>query len=49
MENFLWVEQYRPKTIDDCILPSSLNTLFSSFIKKGELSNLLLSGTPGIG
>ena len=47
--DFLWVEQYRPKTIDDCILPSSLNTLFSSFIKKGELSNLLLSGTPGIG
>ena len=47
--DFLWVEQYRPKTIDDCILPQSLKTLFSSFIKKGELSNLLLSGTPGIG
>ena len=47
--DFLWVEQYRPKTIDDCILPSSLKTLFSSFIKKGELTNLLLSGTPGIG
>ena len=47
--DFLWVEQYRPKTIDDCILPDSLKTLFKSFIKKGELSNLLLSGTPGIG
>ena len=47
--DFLWVEQYRPKTIDDCILPSSLMTLFSSYIKKGELTNLLLSGTPGIG
>jgi len=47
--DFLWVEQYRPKTIDDCILPSSLKTLFSSYIKKGELTNLLLSGTPGIG
>ena len=47
--DFLWVEEYRPKTIDDCILPSSLKKLFSSFIKKGELSNLLLSGTPGIG
>ena len=47
--DFLWVEQYRPKTIDDCILPQSLKTLFSSFTKKGELSNLLLSGTPGIG
>jgi DNA polymerase III delta prime subunit len=47
--DFLWVEEYRPKTINDCILPPSLKTLFSSFIKKGELSNLLLSGTPGIG
>ena len=47
--DFLWVEQYRPKTIDDCILPDSLKNLFSSFIKKGELSNMLFSGTPGIG
>ena len=47
--DFLWVEQYRPKTIDDCILPESLKNLFSSFIKKGELSNMLFSGTPGIG
>ena len=47
--HFLWVEEYRPKTIDDCILPSSLKTLFKSFIDKGELSNLLFSGTPGIG
>ena len=37
------------KTIDDCILPDSLKNLFSSFIKKGELSNMLFSGTPGIG
>ena len=47
--DFLWVEEYRPQTIDDCILPQSLKTLFQSFIKKGELSNLLLSGTPGVG
>jgi len=47
--DFLWVEQYRPKTIDDCILPQSLKTLFTSFIQKGELTNLLFSGTPGIG
>ena len=47
--DFLWVEQYRPKNIDDCILPDSLKNLFSSFIKKGELSNMLFSGTPGIG
>ena len=45
--DFLWVEEYRPKTIDDCILLTSLKTLFKSFIKKGELSNLLFSGTIG--
>ena len=47
--DFLWVEQYRPKTIDDCILPDSLKSLFSAFIKEGEISNMLFSGTPGIG
>ena len=47
--DFLWVEEYRPKIIDDCILPQSLKTLFTSFIQKGELSNILLSGPPGIG
>ena len=45
----LWVEEYRPKTIDDCILPASLKTLFQSFIDKGEISNMLFSGTPGVG
>ena len=49
MSDFLWVEEYRPKTIDDCILPQSLKTLFTSFVEKGELSNLLFSGTAGIG
>ena len=47
--DFLWVEHYRPKTIDDCILPASLKTLFQSFIDKGEISNMLFSGTPGVG
>ena len=47
--DFLWGEEYRPKTIDDCILPASLKTLFQSFIDKGEISNMLFSGTPGVG
>ena len=47
--DFLWVEEYRPKTIDECILPPSLKTLFQSFIDKGEISNMLFSGTPGVG
>ena len=47
--DFLWVEQYRPKTIDECILPESTKETFKQFVKKGEIPNLLLSGPPGIG
>lgn len=48
-DDFLWVEKYRPKTIDDCILPEGLKQTFKSFIEKGEVPNLLLSGGAGIG
>ena len=47
--DFLWVEKYRPKTIDDCILPSELKTTFQDFLSKGEIPNLLLSGPAGVG
>ena len=47
--DFLWVEKYRPKTIEDCILPTDVKTTFQSFIDKGEIPNLLLSGTAGVG
>lgn len=48
-DDFLWVEKYRPKTIDDCILPKSIKKTFTEFVNSGELPNLLLSGPPGIG
>jgi len=48
-EQFLWVEKYRPKKIEDCILPDNLKKTFSEFVKNGEIPNLLLSGTAGIG
>ena len=49
MNDFLWVEQYRPQTIDDCILPEGIKTTLKSFVDKGEVPNLLLAGPPGIG
>jgi len=49
MSNFLWVETYRPKTIDECILPESTKTMFKDFLNKGEIPNMLLAGPPGIG
>jgi DNA polymerase III delta prime subunit len=47
--DFLFTERYRPKTIDDCILPDDVKKTFKDFVKKGEIPNLLLSGPPGIG
>ena len=49
MSEFIWVEKYRPKTIDDCILPQSIKKTFKDFVKSGEIPNMLLSGPPGIG
>jgi DNA polymerase III delta prime subunit len=48
-ENFLWVEKYRPKTIEECVLPVSLKSTFSDMVAKGEPQNLLFSGTAGVG
>ena len=47
--DFLWVEKYRPKTIDDCILPEDTKKTFNEFLAKGEIPNLLLSGPAGCG
>ena len=49
MSDFLWVEKYRPTKIDDCILPEGIKKTFKEFVNSGEIPNLLLSGTAGIG
>ena len=49
MSDFLWVEKYRPKTINECILPQDIKKTFQSFLDKGEVPNLLLSGPAGCG
>ena len=46
---FLWVEKYRPKTIDDCILPESTKKIFQGFLEQSEIPNLLLAGSAGVG
>ena len=46
-EQILWVEAYRPKTIDDCILPTDTKKTFKEFIKNKDIPNLILSGGPG--
>ena len=48
-DEFLWVEKYRPNTIEDCILPENIKKTFKDFLNKGEVPNLLLSGPAGCG
>ncbi len=49
MNDFLWVEKYRPEKVDDCILPDESKAMFKGFLEQGEIPNLLLSGPAGIG
>jgi len=49
VQEYLWVEKYRPQKIDDCILPKQLKDTFKEFIGSGELPNFLFAGGPGIG
>jgi replication factor C small subunit len=48
-KEFLWVEKYRPSAVKDCILPDTTRQVFEGFVEQGELPNLLLSGTAGVG
>ena len=49
MSDFIWVEKYRPTTIDECILPKNIKKTFQDFVDRGEIPNMLLAGPPGIG
>ena len=49
MSDFIWVEKYRPQTIEDCILPDSIKKTFKDFLNTGEIPNMLLAGPPGVG
>ena len=48
-DDFLWVEKYRPRTIDSAILPSTLKTTFQQFVDQKNVPNLLLTGRAGVG
>jgi DNA polymerase III delta prime subunit len=49
MEHLLWVEKYRPKKVEDCILPDAIKTTFLDYVVRKEIPNLLLSGSAGVG
>lgn len=47
--NAVWVEKYRPQTIEECIIPSGTKKFFDEMRKTGDIQNMLLSGTHGVG
>ena len=49
IKDYLWVEKFRPQTVDDCILPNSIKETFEQMVSTGEAQNLLLSGGAGCG
>ena len=48
-ESFLWVEKYRPSTVNDCILPDRLKKIFQDYVNTKEIPNLMLTGSAGVG
>ena len=49
MSEYLYVEKYRPHKIEDCILPDRLKSVFQEYVTKGDIPNLMLTGTAGCG
>lgn len=49
MSEVIWCEKYRPKIIEECILPTSLKETFQSYVNRNEIPNMILSGPPGVG
>ena len=49
MEEFLWVEKYRPSDVQSCVLPKQLKKTLLEFVAAGELPNVTFSGGPGVG
>lgn len=48
-DQYLFVEKYRPQSIDECILPEAMKKTFREFINSGELPNFLFTGGAGVG
>lgn len=45
----VWAEKYRPKTVDECILPDRIKDIAKGFVKNGSIPHLIFSGSAGTG
>ncbi len=49
-KEYIWIEKYRPKNLDDIVLPKDLKSKIQTWIDDAEMPNIMLSGrTPGTG
>lgn len=49
IKNSLWVERYRPKTLDALVLDKDTKAKFAEIIEQGDMPNMLFYGKPGTG
>lgn len=49
VEEFLWSQKYRPRKVADTILPDDLKAVFQKFVDQGQIPNMLLAGSAGVG
>jgi replication factor C small subunit len=45
----VWVEKYRPKTIDEIVGQEKITARLSTYVEARNLPNMLFSGAPGVG
>jgi replication factor C small subunit len=48
-KDVVWVEKYRPQTIEEIVGQEDITRQLAGYVEKGELPNLLFSGEAGIG
>lgn len=48
-DHYLWSEKYRPQSLSECVLPERLRSLFQEQLNKDGLTNMILSGSAGVG
>lgn len=47
--DLILAEKYRPKTIDECVLPAKTKDMIKGFVSNGTLPSLLFVGGAGVG
>jgi DNA polymerase III delta prime subunit len=48
-EHFLFTEKYRPRKVEDCILPDRILNVLSKVVEDRKIPNMLFEGPPGTG